>query len=188
MWRLGRTLARHGHCPRYAGYTARSESLAVIEARVDRRVAEVANAGREWALIGHSLGGLLLRGALARQSGLTPHLLVLLAAPNCPPRMARRSMRWAPFRWWTGEAGRSLASFEHFAELPVPTCPVLSIAGTRGWPASVGPFCGEPNDGVLAVSETHLGGEEPDLLVSASHTFIMNHRSAVAAILAALAG
>jgi hypothetical protein len=50
------------------------------------------------------------------------------------------------------------------------------LAGTAGWRRVPGPFGAEPNDGLVAVSETLVApGDQPHLL-PVSHTFMMNDR------------
>jgi translation elongation factor EF-Ts len=54
--------------------------------------------------------------------------------------------------------------------------PLTVIAGTKGWPPALSLFGREPNDGVVAVAETHLSGAAAVVELPASHTFMMNNR------------
>lgn len=173
MRRLGGALERAGHRAVYAGYNARTESVVAIESRLRATVAELRDDG-PLALIGHSLGGLFLRRAAAELELPAPNVVILLATPNQKPAMAERAIRWPPFRWWTGEAGEALASYEAFARIPPLSCRVRVIAGDRGLPATLGVFGARPNDGIITVDEAALPGHGVDLCVHATHTFIMN--------------
>jgi hypothetical protein len=82
----------------------------------------------------------------------------------------------APFRWLAGECGARLAAPEFFTELPAPAYPCAVLAGTRGIYGRLSPFGGEPNDGIVALSETRLGTEHPVLRFPVTHTFMMNDR------------
>lgn len=174
MRRLGGDLARAGHRPAYFSYYAWAQRYDAIAERLARRVDVLRRSGAPFALIGHSLGGVLLRDALARGGGGAPAHLILLGAPSRSPRMARRALKVAPIRWFVGSCGAVLAAPDTYERLPHPPCPCLLIAGTRGLPGSHTPFGGEPNDGVVAVTEVALDGL-PLATVPATHTFMMNH-------------
>src|SRR5919112_4378903 len=90
--RLTRVLRQHGHRVERLGYVAAAEGFLRIRARVRRRLEALAQGGEPYAVIGHSLGGLILRAEL---SGLAPapRHLVMLATPNRPPRLAQRLQR-----------------------------------------------------------------------------------------------
>jgi hypothetical protein len=72
--------------------------------------------------------------------------------------------------------GRLLADDAFMESLPVPTVPVRVYAGTGGFTGRWSPFGPEANDGVLSVSETTLGPDQPVVSIPAVHTFIMNAR------------
>ena len=116
--RLGRRLRRAGHQPRYFGYVPAVESFDRILSRLRSRVRELDAKGTPWAGIGHSLGGLLLRSAIAAEAPRHLVHLIMLGTPNQPPRLARRASGVRPFRWLAGECGKRLASAEYYAHLP----------------------------------------------------------------------
>jgi len=184
--RLGRDLADAGHRPEYFGYRPWAESYAAMRNRLAVRLVMLSEQG-PYALIGHSLGGLLLRDALCHAGGRMPELLVLLAAPAAPPRAARLAWRLPPFRWFARDAGRELVEWAAPGEIPDPRYRCLVIAGTRGPGGRWTPFRGEANDGILAVSETAIGSAARLATVRATHTFIMNHPDTRAIIREALA-
>jgi hypothetical protein len=106
----------------------------------------------------------------------------MLGTPNQPPRQARRYGRLLPYRWINGECGQLLMQPEFFALLPPLAIPYTIIAGTRGGPGRR-PFGDEPNDGLVAVSETIVSGSDRPVTVPARHTFMMNDRRVRALIL-----
>lgn len=179
MARLARRLRRAGHAPESIGYLAALEPFERIRARVRARM--LANpADQPYAAIGHSLGGLLLRAALADfpAGAALPRLLVTLGSPTRPPRLARRLRNVWLYRRLAGECGQLLADERFLATLFMPAIPYTAIAGTRGWPGQGGPFEGAANDGVVAVDETVAGHLVEHLHVPAFHTFLMNDRAA----------
>lgn len=185
---LARRLRRASHRPETFGYAAWAASYAAIRSRLVARIARMDDDGAPWAAVGHSLGGLLLRDAIAAASPHKLAHLVMLATPNQLPRLALQAARVPPVRWFTGECGARLASPEYFAALPEPTVTHTIIAGTRGITGRWSPFGEEPNDGIVAVRETVLAASAPPRTVRAAHTFIMNDRAVQAMILEILAG
>lgn len=186
---LSHRLKRAGHRPALFGYQVLTRSVDdVVErfrARVERVLAEDrardATAIVPFAVVGHSLGGLVARLAAP---DLPPGLrkVVLLAPPNQPPAIAAALAENRLFRTLARDAGRSLTQAEFFARLPPPEVPTLVVAGTRGPRAACLPFGGEPNDGIVRVSETHLEGASL-VLVHGVHTFLMNRRDVARAVL-----
>ncbi len=185
---LARDLRRAGHEPRMCAYVGALESYRAIAARIRRRLQAVAATGAPYAAIGHSLGGVILRSALADwPTGLPlPGCVVMLGTPNQPPRLARRFQHWRLYRWINGESGQLLAQPEFFARLPMPAVPFTVIAGTRGWLRRISLFDGEPNDGVVAVAETWLSPPARVFELPASHTFMMNDQQVRALVREAL--
>jgi predicted alpha/beta hydrolase len=177
LWSLSRALRRAGHEPSSVGYVAAVERFDAIRARVRRRLEAVAAPGAPFAAVGHSLGGLLLRAALADWPAdlALPRCLVLLGTPSSPPRLARRLHRSWPYRVALGEAGQVLARPSFFSELPPLSVPGTVVAGVRGLPRRWSPFGDEPNDGIVARSETLLHEGVPVVEVPAAHTFLMDH-------------
>lgn len=175
MFRLARSLRRAGHATELIGYIAALEPFERIRTRVRARLLASAAAG-PYAAVGHSLGGVLLRAALADfpPTAQLPRLLVTLGTPTRPPRLARLLHNVWLYRRLAGECGQLLASGDFLATLHVPQVPYIAVAGTRGWPHYVGPFGGALNDGVVALDETTTGGTVEHLRVPAFHTFLMN--------------
>ena len=186
---LARDLRRAGHRPQLVAYVGAVESYAAIVARVRHGLQATAGTAEPYAAIGHSLGGLILRAALADWPAELPlpRCVVMLGTPNQAPRLARRFRGCRLYRWVNGEAGQLLARPEFFAGLAVPPVPVTVIAGTKGWPTALSLFGREPNDGVVAVAETRLSATAPVVELPASHTFMMNNRRVRALVLEVLA-
>lgn len=152
----------------------------------------------EISFITHSLGAVVVRELLAPervsiaasnskdevtphwQSKLEPQRIVMTAPPNQGSAFAQRVEHFAPFGWIFGETGLSLTP-RAMANVPVPTIPVLIIAGVRGSDGAWNPWLESPNDGVVSVAETHLEGEAGHLLVDNIHTFLMNDPATIAA-------
>jgi pimeloyl-ACP methyl ester carboxylesterase len=155
------------------GYVAALESFDKIVRRLTERIAREAD--DHYVVIGHSLGGLLLRAALAKLSADAPRprRVIMLGTPNHSPRLARRFGAALWYRLINGDAGALLADEERIARIPPPLDPVTIIAGTHGITGRWSPFGHDANDGIVAVDETRLGGAEW-IAVRARHPFMMN--------------
>lgn len=180
--RLARAVRRLGHEPVSTGYVAALESFATVRTRVRTRLASLTS---PYACIGHSLGGLLLRAALGEVDRQPAHI-VFIGTPQRSPVLARRYRRLWPYRIVNGEMGQLLADEAFFARLPPVRSPHTVVAGTGGRTGKWSPFGDEPNDGIVAVTETLLANSAPPVLVRAHHSFLMNHRDVRAAIARAL--
>ena len=180
---LAHRLKKAGHHPSLFGYHVLIHPLDEIAERFEDRVCRVLAAdgpGSPFAVVGHSLGGVVARMAAPR---LPPGLarLVLLASPARPPATALALEGNRLFRRLTRDAGERLRDPAFFDALPRPEVPTLVVAGTRGPASPRLPFAGAPNDGVLRVSETALDGVERRE-VHGVHTFLMNRRDVFEAI------
>ena len=176
MGRLARDLRRAGAEPQLFAYLPAMERFDCIVRRLRQRLEWLAEA--EYAVVGHSLGGLLLRAAIAQLApGVRPpRRLVMLGTPNQSPRLARRCRRWLLYRLISGDAGQTLASPARMAAIPIPSIPMTVVAGKTGPTFAWGPFPGEVNDGIVAVSEARLGAHEEFIELPVRHTFMMNNR------------
>ena len=174
MWRLARALRQAGCATELFGYLAARQSVEEIVDKLRSRLTAMADG--EYIVIGHSLGGVLLRSAVATlPPGVRrPRRIIMLATPNHSPRLARRfgNMLW--YRKINGDAGQWLTDEMHFQEIPPIGVPCTVIAGTRGLNGRWSPFGDEANDGLVAVAETELSADHELITLPVTHAFIMN--------------
>lgn len=187
MLGLSRRLRREGWGTRLFGYAAIAEPYDRIVRRLADRIGYAAQLG-PYAVVGYSLGGVLLRDALARLDGPPPEHMVFLGTPNRSPRMASLFCNYPPYRWITGECGMNLASAEFYAQLPAPPAPYTIIAGTRGPRGRWSPFGEEVNDGLVALRETRIRDDDRVLEVPVTHTFMLGDARVQQAVVDALRG
>jgi len=173
LFGLAAALRRAGHRTRFFGYSPTFESLGRIVRRLENRLRTLARLGQPLALVGHSLGGLLLRKALGRVPEVRVHHLVMMGTPHRASHMARLASLWLPFRLFTRECGRFLAYRDEFESVPIPRVPFTVIAGTGGPLGRYWPFGEEANDGIVSVEEVVL---HPAKLLSfpVLHSFMMD--------------
>lgn len=173
MFGLASALRKAGHHTTFFGYSSTFESISRIVRRLTRKLETLGRA--PIGLVGHSLGGILLRMALAQSPKRSVAHFVMLGTPNQPPRMARWAWRVPPFRFGTRECGRLLATPALYADVPPIKVPHTVIAGTAGPCGQWSPFGSEANDGVVAVAEARVSPSHSPLLVPAFHSFLMDN-------------
>ena len=174
---LAMSLQQVGYVTELFGYAAFAESYDRIVRRLRHRLADLAEMG-DYAVVAHSLGGLLTRSALAQEGTALPTQVIMLGTPNQSPRMARLAWKWLfPFRWFARDCGKNLADPTWYATLPDPNFPYQAIAGTKGLSGVWSPFEGKLNDGLVALGEVAISESDRPIQIPTFHTFMMNHPS-----------
>lgn len=158
-WPLMRRLRHAGLKTDTFVYVAAIEDVDSIVARLRARIEKLARQG-PYVVIGHSLGGVLLRAALnsLNQDTQMPSHLYLLGSPVLPSRIAMKLKSNLVFRLVTGDSGQLLSSHERMKNIAATAVPTTCIAGTRGIRHAHSPFGEEVNDGVVSVSEVSADG------------------------------
>lgn len=173
MMRLRRRLRRAGHHPILFGYSPTFETLQGASARlvrlIERRV-DTAN----YALVGHSLGTVIIRATLGQLDTRMPSACLFLAPPMLACKAARFFSRFRLYRLMTGEMGQLLAIDSFMLQLPMPALPTRIYAGVSGPRATWLPFGMEANDGILSLSEATGHFAAAAVAVPSLHSFIMN--------------
>lgn len=180
---LAARLRKAGHQTSSFGYFVTRQPLAAIADDFVEHVRRHDGGDDDggFAIVSHSLGGIVTRLALPRLPGLSR--LVMLGPPNQPPALAGLLQKNVLFRGLTRDAGQKLANVDDFyAALPVPTVPTLIIAGTAGPRFARSPWGGGENDGIVGLEESRLlgpDGRPPENVVHETrpliHTVIMNN-------------
>ncbi|MBI2331876.1 MAG: alpha/beta fold hydrolase [Chloroflexi bacterium] len=172
---LGFRLSRLGHEVGYFRYYTRSEKFNDIVKRLVARIRSLPF-NLPYALIGHSMGGLLARASLPILQDHLPFHLIMLASPSQPPRLAPFVRQNRLYRFLTTDCGQKVLNPDFYQTLPMPAIPTTIIAGAGGPRVAWLPYKDEPNDGVMSVQDTYLGAGYEVIEVPSIHTFIMNSR------------
>ena len=148
-------------------YSAASSSMGEITEQLDSFVRELKAPAVHF--LGHSLGGLVIYRFFERFPDQPPGRVVFLGTPSVGSRAAERAGRFAPIAHLMGQ---SVA-----AELLEPherrwahARPLGIIAGRQpiGFGRLFARFS-EPNDGTVAVRETHMPGATDTIVLPVSH-------------------
>lgn len=187
--RLAAHLRRHQHPPELFGYVPMFERLGAVQTRLRKRLEQFARSESTYAVVGHSLGGILLRAAFIDWPGhlARPAHLITLGTPTRVPRLVHRARKLWPYRLLGGEAGQLLADATFLDALNSCALRWTAISGTRGWRGRWAPFDGELNDGLLAVSETRSAVASAHVELPAIHTCMMEDAAVRATIIQTLA-
>ena len=153
-WRLLHRLRRAGLKTTTFAYSVALNNFDAIVALLRAQITSLA-ATEDYIVIGHSLGGVLLRAALNSLPPGTalPRHVYLLGSPILPSRIATRLQRNWLFRTLTRDCGQLLGSVDRMNAIGPPAVPVTGIVGTRGIANRFGIFGDEVNDGLVSVSE-----------------------------------
>lgn len=172
-WPMLRRLRQAGLETTTFGYVVALEKFDSIVSRLQTELSALAEAG-PYIVVGHSLGGVLLRAAI---HGLPaevprPQQAYLLGSPMQSSRMAvRLKNNWA-FRIATGDCGQLLSSQERMNQIAALSIPTIGIAGVRGVTGRFSPFGLEPNDGVVSLSEVSASWLTRSLQIPVIHTLL----------------
>lgn len=169
------------------GYTVALRDFASTRDRLRDRLVRCGTEGR-YVVVGHSLGGVLLRSALAQipAGARPPEQLFLLGSPIRPSRLAKRLQHNPLYRAVTGDCGQLLASEGRMAGVGVPKIPTTTVIGVRSLRGLRRLFGEEPNDGIVAVSEVQAGWAADEVRVPVSHSFLPASCRVAEALLARL--
>ena len=177
MFLLARRLRRHGFAVHAFSYPSVRADLADNAARLARFLASLDAATVH--LVGHSLGGILIRALFQHHPDQKPGRIVTLATPHGGSRVAQHLSRHA---FWRRAMGEGVAQ--------------LLAGAPRGWaspPREIGAICGtrsiglgrllyrglpRPNDGLLTVKESAYPAAHEHLVLPVSHTGMMFSRAA----------
>jgi hypothetical protein len=172
---LRHRLQAAGFSPSLFGYSPTFESFGHCAGRLLAHIRQTPG-GRPYALVGHSLGAVLIRAVLPQLEENPPAACFFLAPPSQASRAAQYFAGNPLYKLLMGEMGQLLASEDFMDSLPAPAMPTRIYAGICDFAGRFSAFGDEPNDGILTLKETEGALAIPAIPVPSTHTFIMNSR------------
>jgi pimeloyl-ACP methyl ester carboxylesterase len=141
------------------------------------RVLNALEGTRRISFVTHSLGGIVAREVLARDSDWKKRIeigrLVMLGTPNQGSVVAELLRDWLPYQIVAGKSGQEL-TLGSVAGVPPPACSFGIIAGGTGDDRGLNPLLPGDNDGTVLVADTRLEGADDFLLVRRAHSWLMS--------------
>ncbi len=153
-WPMLRRLRQAGFKTRTFGYSVALENFDAIVARLRKQIVSTAARG-DYIVVGHSLGGVLLRATLNSlpQGTTQPRHAYLLGSPMRASQMAQRFRSFGVFRMITGDCGQLLSTPSRMNAIGALTVPTTGIIGVGGVTGAMSPFGNESNDGIVTAAE-----------------------------------
>jgi pimeloyl-ACP methyl ester carboxylesterase len=181
---LAKRLNKSGFAADVHAYNSTRGSIDEHTAFLGERVRAMGEEHGPIWIVGHSLGGLLARLALARSPDLLVEGMVLIASPMRGCLSARKWAGWSAARRWLGPSLGEMASFPSgFAEAGGRLGrPVGVIAGGTGTSAGFRAALPGDNDGTVRVAETLLDDARWRAIVRVRHNLLPFSRRVAALV------
>lgn len=135
-------------------------------------------------IVGHSMGNIIVRHAIAdwqtlgdpKQTLTRMKHMVMLGPPNRGATIARRLAKTGLFGVITGKGGMELGpNWDELQDkLATPPFPFAIVAGNLKSKGVTNPLVDGQGDFVVSVEETHLDGAAIEIEVPALHSFLMD--------------
>jgi hypothetical protein len=183
--KMERALRAAGYEAVAISYPSLTKDIEGHAAQLERLLDRAEGAGRV-SFVTHSLGGIVLREALARESAWRDRLalgrIVMLAPPNQGSELASALDDFRLFHLLAGPSAGQLVKGRRHAALPAGAEVGVIAGGTPGG-QGFNPLLSANNDGIVTIEETRVAGAKDVLIVSALHTVIASDPEAIAATL-----
>ncbi|MFM9836169.1 MAG: esterase/lipase family protein [Methylophilaceae bacterium] len=183
-WRLLRRLKQRGISTKTFSYFVSYEKFAGIKVRLVTELTIIAAEG-EYIVIGHSLGGVILRGAINElpKDVRKPSHLFLVGSPVAASRMAKRFGKNALFRLATSDCGQLLGSDDRMSAIPPTDIPKTAIIGI--FKRRINPMFSpeEKNDGIVSIDEVTAEWLNDRAEVEMLHSFLTSSKRVAEIIL-----
>lgn len=183
FWRMKPYLQRAGFDVATYNYPSTKHGVAALTKMLVGDLERWTDGGRKVHMVGHSMGGILIRGALLQPPPFELGRIVMIGSPNKGAGVLSHFGHRPLTSWYFGPAARDLViGSEYLATLGVPKAEIGVIAGTTRWHllnpiAYVNSFLAPdvPNDGTVEVENTYLEGMTDFIALPANHTIMCQH-------------
>lgn len=168
-------LERQGYTVHSMSYPTRGKSF---DSLLDEHIAPVIEKipAKKVDFVVHSMGGLMVRMYALKYGVKKIGRVVMIGTPNHGSPVADFVSRWGAFRWYLGDASKSLRANSDgiHAQLPPVNFECGIIAGDNHWfraaSSAIVPDLPTPNDGVVSIESTKVEGMKEHTVVPGDHS------------------
>lgn len=182
LWLLERRFQDAGYFTVNETYPSTETPLSVLIEETPPPRIEACDGRRPIHFVTHSMGGIIMRGYLAKHKIENVGRLVLLGPPNKGSELVDVFRTVPGFDWMSGPAGAALG--RGIDSIPNSIVDANAEFGVIAGDLSLNPFYSSlipgPDDGKVAVAATKFDAMTDHITLPVSHTFMMNS-AAVAA-------
>ena len=183
--KLKKSLEAEGYVVYSVNYPSTRFSLQRHTDQVNRLMNDFEKQFEQIDIVTHSMGALIARRVLSDRKSKKFGSLVMLAPPNQGSLLADIFHDWVPAKIiWGPSAKQMRTESEEFARnAGIPNCRFAVVAGVSGKPKGTNPLIPEDDDGVVGLSETKLLGMTDFMEVKSGHTYIMDNKKTIKAVM-----
>jgi hypothetical protein len=169
-WPLLRMLKIAGIITYTFNYSTMFEDFKSIEKRLIKKLSNL----NDYVVVGHSLGGVLIRSALNNlpKNACLPKHVFLLGSPQKESLLAVKFSSNLLFKLLTTDCGKLLSSSERMSSIKSIAIPTTVIIGTKNIPFLSLLFSGETNDGIVSESEVKANWAINEIYVPVIHSLL----------------
>ena len=178
MNRLGKRLQQEGYQVVNQGYPSRRAGIKTLARFTIPRALRCCDGADTIHFVTHSMGGILLRYYLEKNTIANLGRVVMISPPNQGSEIVDRLGSYWWFRLFHGPAGAELGTGPGSItdRLGRATFQVGIITGNRSGDPVLSSLLPSPNDGKVSVKSAKLAGMQDILEIPCGHTFIMNNQ------------
>jgi pimeloyl-ACP methyl ester carboxylesterase len=189
MKKIGNELSRNGYTVLYFGYDSRTASIDEVSSDLGRTIREeVPDTCPALHFVAHSLGSLVVRHYLSKNSVTNIGRFVMVAPPNQGSVWGRTLVKNIPaLRYLLGPSVDEIQYSGRYRPPTPPPCEFGIISGGTGRSRGLNPLIPGDNDATVAVSETLLEGMKDHVIVNSQHTLLLFNKRVIDNIISFLA-
>lgn len=170
-----------GFCTINYNYPSTKNTVEYLADNIINDVLSICPEGAKIHFVTHSMGGIILRQYLNKNTISTIGRVVMLAPPNKGSQIVDKLKHIPGYQWINGPAGMQLGTEEMSVpnSLGAANFELGVIAGTRSINLFLSTMLPKPDDGKVSVNNTKLEGMADHITFPVSHPFIMKHKHVI---------